>query len=273
MNNCSIERCDLPKSSLDMCHIHYKRYKRGDRGDRLTRPIRKSCGATCSVESCRVVQLAKGLCKRHYECNRKYGDPLFTDIAKKNKPKSCRVLGCSNEWKLNPSTGTRYLINGYCRIHSEREYRERTKESYLQSSEYSTWVTMRQRCSNPNYYQWERYGGRGISVCSRWDGKGGFNNFIKDMGNKPTPKHSIDRIDPDGNYEPKNCRWATAKQQAINKTVSNKSSGGFRGVFLTQYGSYKVTVGDDYQKIYIGTYKTLEEAISARLMAESIYWS
>ncbi len=76
---------------------------------------------------------------------------------------------------------------------------------------------MKQRCLNVKHKSYSRYGGRGIKVCKRWLGKKGFKNFLKDMGHKPTPKHSLDRINNDGNYEPKNCRWATATQQAVNK--------------------------------------------------------
>lgn len=71
---------------------------------------------------------------------------------------------------------------------------------------------MRQRCNNPNSDQWKWYGGRGISICERWDN---FTLFLEDMGERPQG-HSIDRINPDGNYEPSNCRWATPKQQAEN---------------------------------------------------------
>ena len=85
----------------------------------------------------------------------------------------------------------------------------------LEPSEYRSWVEMRRRCTNRNSIGYRYYGGRGIAVCERWSS---FENFLADMGKKPTPRHSIDRYpNNDGNYEPGNCRWATAKQQASNR--------------------------------------------------------
>lgn len=78
---------------------------------------------------------------------------------------------------------------------------------------YATWLGMKRRCLNPNFRGWKHYGGRGISICPEWMV---FANFERDMGDKPSPKHSLDRIDPNGNYEPSNCRWATWKEQARN---------------------------------------------------------
>ena len=78
---------------------------------------------------------------------------------------------------------------------------------------------MLQRCCNPRSKGYADYGGRGITVCKRWRGKKGFLNFVADMGIRPRGK-TIDRIEVNGNYEPKNCRWATKAVQEHNKRNS-----------------------------------------------------
>lgn len=100
-------------------------------------------------------------------------------------------------------------------------------------SEYVIWANMRYRCSNPKNKSFPRYGGRGIRVCERWDQS--FAHFLEDMGRRPSPSHSIERINNGGHYEPENCRWATPVQQANNKRGNHVITIGERSQTIAQW--------------------------------------
>lgn len=100
-----------------------------------------------------------------------------------------------------------------------------TKHGMHKSPEYKAWKQMIQRCTNPREKRYARYGGRGIRVCERWRI---FENFFSDLGPRPSSRHSIDRKNNDGDYEPCNCRWASRVQQMRN--FSRNRLIRFRGV-------------------------------------------
>lgn len=105
------------------------------------------------------------------------------------------------------------------------------KHGLHNSPEYRSYFSMKQRCYNKNYNYYKIYGGRGIIVCDRW--LNSFENFFSDMGCKPSKKHSLDRKEVNGNYEPSNCRWATPTEQANNKR--NTIFLEYKGESLTRY--------------------------------------
>jgi hypothetical protein len=89
-----------------------------------------------------------------------------------------------------------------------------TTHGHTYEPEYYVWTSMRQRCTNPKNNRYPAYGGRGITYDPRWDD---YQNFISDVGRRPSPQHSLDRVDNNKGYQPDNCRWATSKAQAANK--------------------------------------------------------
>jgi hypothetical protein len=91
---------------------------------------------------------------------------------------------------------------------------------------------MRARCRNERHRQFKNYGGRGITICERWNE---FENFLEDMGSRPSAQHQLERIDNDGNYEPSNCRWATRVEQANNKRTNRFVTIANRTLQLTEW--------------------------------------
>ena len=112
-------------------------------------------------------------------------------------------------------------------LSSERTSKLMTKHGNCtrknRTPEYDAWRSMVKRCTNKNTKQYKDYGGRGISVCAEW--LGSFETFLSDMGSRPSPDMSLDRIDNDGNYEPVNCRWADKVTQMNNRRNSLSCKG------------------------------------------------
>jgi hypothetical protein len=94
------------------------------------------------------------------------------------------------------------------------------KHGKWETSEWSTWSAMKKRCNAPTAINYHLYGGRGITVCQEW--MNSFEAFFAHVGQKPSPSHSIDRIDNNGDYEPGNVRWATPKEQRANSRQKSR---------------------------------------------------
>jgi hypothetical protein len=127
--------------------------------------------------------------------------------------------------------------------------------------EYRSWYHMKERCylvANKDYHH---YGGRGIKVCDEW--RDSFESFYRDMGTCPSPKHSIDRIDVNGNYCKDNCRWASVRTQRFNIRMKSNNTTGHTGIFLTANGKWMARIG----KEHLGTFADKNEAILARKQA------
>jgi len=112
-------------------------------------------------------------------------------------------------------------------------------------SEYQIWRSMTQRCYNPNNRAYKDYGGRGIKVCARW--RHSFENFLADMGPRPTKHHTLERIDNNGDYSPENCCWATKKEQSNNRRDNLLLT--FEGKTMTAK-QWAEKIGMNYETLY-----------------------
>jgi hypothetical protein len=181
-----------------------------DRAGRRVWLCRCDCGSTVGAYTGSLVYGRTKSCG----CDRPK-KPLTGRKVKGDFEGLCCIKGCDREVQGHDFCRSHYQAwrqNGHPLHFLKRRVASTSAKSA--TKEYKTWHGAKQRCTKPASRQWPHYGGRGIKMCERWIES--FDNFLKDMGKVPTRSHSLERIDVNGNYEPSNCKWATATEQSRN---------------------------------------------------------
>ncbi|WP_274316356.1 hypothetical protein [Staphylococcus hyicus] len=133
------------------------------------------------------------------------------------------------------------------------------------SNLYNRWKGIKNRCLNPNASSYRHYGGRGIKICDRW--KDNFTAFLEDVGEPPTPKHQLDRIDNNGDYEPSNCRWVIPLQNVNNQREKNNNKTGYPNVYKKR-NKYEACFQFNKEYHHVGTFDNPKEAYKACVEAK-----
>jgi hypothetical protein len=141
-----------------------------------------------------------------------FGKLTVVDVYKRN---GYKIAYCLCSCGLDKSVYLDNLRTGNTQSCGCAQYNSRGTHKYSHTKTYRSWISMRQRCLNPNATKYKDYGKMGILVCERWHL---FNNFLQDMGERPI-NTTLDRKNPYGNYEPNNCKWSSPKEQANNKKI------------------------------------------------------
>lgn len=127
---------------------------------------------------------------------------------------------------------------------------------------YTIWAGMKVRCLNPKSKFYPNYGGRGITVCDEW--KESFEAFALDMGLRPSPDHTLDRIDNERGYCKENCRWATGTEQCLNRRTFSNNTSGERGIVVTKRGTFHARYDEEGCRYDLGPHATMEAAVAYR---------
>lgn len=133
--------------------------------------------------------------------------------------------------------------------------------------EFRAWKNMRKRCTEDRFKPWYA----GVTICDRW--LNSYDAFIADVGRRPTPLHSLDRIDHKGNYEPNNVRWATKAVQSRNTKLHCTSKTGIRGVsWSVEKQKWRAAIYVNNKQKHVGYFVNINEAKEARIKAEELFW-
>ena len=194
----------------------------------------------------------------------------YSGKTKNNKTKWICLCDCGAEVEVQ----TALLRNGKTQscgcIKSDMLVKRNTTHGKAKTPEHQAWLSAKARTTNPNFTQSKDYMGRGIVMEDPWFSS--FEVFLGDMGLKPTPKHSIERLDVDGNYCKSNCIWATPETQAFNQRKRNTNTSGRTGVSWHKgKGKWETSICVDRKKIYLGSYIDFELACFIRTEAELHY--